>query len=181
MKKILLLIGIFVLFSFNIEACEGDCVVCHPNLVQENGKLDKEHEILLTCKVCHTQEEMEKIDMGSGCGQDCWDCHDIKKVTASKVKEHNGLQKCIDCHVTIDKTMLGDTAAPAFTELPTLDDLMNSSAESEVIEVDESALINEMNKTEKVLVSEEKVEMGLWDKITGLFKSIWQSIVSIFA
>ena len=181
MKRILWFVLTLFIFSMQTEACEGDCVVCHPNLVQEDGKLDKEHEILLTCKVCHTQEEMEKIDMGSGCGQDCWDCHDIKKVTASKVKEHNGLQKCIDCHVTIDKTMLGDTAAPAFSELPTLDDLMNSSAESDVIEVDESALIDEMNNTEKVLVTEEKVEIGLWEKITGFFKSIWQSIVSIFA
>jgi len=191
MKSFLMFIFTMFIFNAYAQACEGDCVVCHPNLVQEDGKLDKEHEILVTCKVCHTQEDMEKIDMGSGCGQDCWDCHDIKKVTASKVKEHNGLQKCIDCHVTIDKTMLGGSSAPTFTELPTLDDLMNSSIENGVVEVNESDMIEEMNKTEEVFVEEvaevqveekiEKSELSILDKISNFFKSIWQSIVSIFA
>ena len=185
MKKILLFMVMFFIFNTATQACEGDCVVCHPNLVKEDGKLDKDHAILVTCKTCHTQEEMEKIDMGSGCGQDCWDCHDIKKVTASKVKEHNGLQTCIDCHVTIDKSMLGGSSTAAFTELPTLDDLMNSKMESTVEEVNESNVIEEMNKTEEVLVVEEvqkveEVEMSVWDKIANFFKSIWQSIVSIF-
>jgi len=186
MKKTLLFIVTLFIFNIYAQACEGDCVVCHPNLVKEDGKLDKEHEILVSCKVCHTQEEMEKIDMGSGCGQDCWDCHDINKVTASNVEQHRGLQKCIDCHLTIDKSMLGDSAAPAFSELPTLDELMGDGVESAVIEVNESDIIEEMNKSEKVqkidvVQIEEKVEMGIWAKISNFFKSIWQSIVSIFA
>jgi hypothetical protein len=181
MKKILWFVLTLFIFSVQTEACEGDCVVCHPNLVQENGKLDKDHEVLVTCKTCHTQEEMEKIDMGSGCGQDCWDCHDIKKVTASNVAEHRGLQKCIDCHVTIDRSMLGGTSAPAFTELPTLDDLMNSSIESGMIEVEETSIIEEMNKSDEVKVVTEHEEMGILDKIANFFKNIWQSIVSIFA
>lgn len=149
MNKFLLLIATLFIFNINAQACEGDCVVCHPNLVKENGKMDKDHAVLVTCKTCHTQEEMEKIDMGSGCGQDCWDCHDIKKVTASKVKQHNGLQACIDCHLTINKDMLGGgSSAPAFSGLSTLDDLMGGSAENKK---EATSTIEEMNKTEKKL------------------------------
>jgi len=184
MKKLLLIVT-FLIFNIYTQACEGDCVVCHPNLVKEDGKLDKDHEILVSCKVCHTQEEMEKIDMGSGCGQDCWDCHDINKVTASNVAEHRGLQKCIDCHLTIDKSMLGGTSAPAFSELPTLDDLMNSS-DSESIEIIESDITEDVQevadaKVEKVIEQkDEDSEIGIWSKISNFFKSIWQSITSIF-
>jgi len=189
MKKRLLLLSILFLFNMYAQACEGDCVVCHPNLVKEDGKLDKDHAILVTCKTCHTQEEMEKIDMGSGCGQDCWDCHDIKKVTASNVEQHRGLQECIDCHVTIDKNMLGGvSSAPAFNELPTLDELMSSSSQTDTAEVNESSVVEEINKTQKQLTSETKkvstepseAEEGLWDTIVNFFKTIWQSIVSIF-
>jgi len=186
MKKLLLIVTFFI-FNMYAQACEGDCVVCHPNLVKEDGKLDKDHEILVSCKVCHTQDEMEKIDMGSGCGQDCWDCHDIKKVTASNVEQHRGLQQCIDCHLTIDKSMLGGTSAPAFSELPTLDDLMSAS-DSETIEVNESDIIEEVQEVSEAKVEEEvltkkneEIEQSTWSKITDFFKSIWQSITSIFA
>ena len=182
MKRAFILSSILFIFTTYTQACEGDCVVCHPNLVQENGKLDKDHAILVTCKTCHTQEEMEKIDMGSGCGQDCWDCHDIKKVTASNVEQHKGLQACIDCHVTIDKSMLGGVSAPAFSELPTLDELMASSATQEVMEVNETNIVEEINKTQKVLTPKnEEVELSIWDKIVNFFKNIWQNIVSIFS
>jgi len=183
MKKFLLLIATIFIVTLTGEACEGDCVVCHPNLVKEDGKLDKDHAVLVTCKTCHTQEEMEKIDMGSGCGQDCWDCHDIKKVTASKVKEHNGLQTCIDCHVTIDKNMFGGTTASAFSDLSTLDDLMGESS-SKTDDINESKVIKEINKTAKKLHQEDEKktpEITIWDKISNFFNSLWASIVSIFA
>jgi len=190
MKYIVAFFLFISIFALSAQACEGDCVVCHPNLVKEDGKLDKEHEVLVTCKTCHTQEDMEKIDMGSGCGQDCWDCHDIKKVTASKVKEHNGLQKCIDCHVTIDKTILGGATTPSFSELPTLDELMGGNIGSDVVEVDEASVVEEINKTVKS--SEEKSEVqvsknaepssvSFWEKVSRFFKNIWQTISSIFA
>jgi len=184
MKKKLLFIAMLFIFNTVTQACEGDCVVCHPNLVKEDGKLDKDHAILVTCKTCHTQEEMEKIDMGSGCGQDCWDCHDIKKVTASKVKEHNGLQTCIDCHVTIDKNMFGGAPVSAFSDLSTLDDLMSESTNSDVVDINESKVIDEINKTsKKVEVTAEKKspEISFWDTISNFFKNLWTSIVSIFA
>ena len=146
MKKVLFAISALFIFNMVAQACEGDCVMCHPKLVDEKGKMDKDHEVLVSCKTCHTQEDMEKIDMGSGCGQDCWDCHDIKKVTASKVKEHNGLQKCIDCHVTLDKNMFSGATGTAFSNLSTLDDLVNDSS-SAVIDVNETKVVNEINKT----------------------------------
>ncbi len=143
MKKILLAIIILFISNISVSACEGDCVMCHPKLIKENGKMDKDHAILVSCKVCHTQEKMEKIDMGSGCGQDCWDCHDIKKVTASKVKQHNGLQKCIDCHVTLDKNMFGGATGTAFSNLSTLDDLVNDSSK----DVNETKVVDDINKS----------------------------------
>jgi len=146
MKNFLLAIAILFISNISLSACEGDCVMCHPKLIKKDGKMDKDHAILVKCKVCHTQEEMEKIDMGSGCGQDCWDCHDIKKVTASKVKEHNNLQKCIDCHVTLDKNMFGGATGTAFSNLGTLDDLVNDSS-SESADINESKVVDEINKT----------------------------------
>ncbi len=146
MKNFLLAIAILFISNISLSACEGDCVMCHPKLIKKDGKMDKDHAILVTCKTCHTQEEMEKIDMGSGCGQDCWDCHDIKKVTASKVKEHNNLQKCIDCHVTLDKNMFGGATGTAFSNLGTLDDLVNDSS-SESADINESKVVDEINKT----------------------------------
>jgi hypothetical protein len=180
MKKFLFLVAMIFIVTINGQACEGDCVVCHPNLVKENGKLDKDHEILVTCKTCHTQEEMEKIDMGSGCGQDCWDCHDIKKVTASKVKEHNGLQTCIDCHLTIDKNIFGGATASAFSDLSTLDDLMNESSSNTSVDVNETMVIEEMNKTE-ISLEKKSLEISFWDTVLNFFKNLWTSIVSIFA
>lgn len=157
MNKFILLLTALSIFTLNSEACEGDCVVCHPNLVKENGKMDKDHAVLVTCKTCHTQEEMEKIDMGSGCGQDCWDCHDIKKVTASKVKEHNGLQACIDCHVTIDKNMLGGASTPAFSKLSTLDDFISGDVK-EIDDVNKSSVVEDINKTDEKLKTQEVIK-----------------------
>ena len=149
MKFFLLAISILFISNMSVSACEGDCVMCHPKLIKENGKMDEDHAILVSCKTCHTQEDMAKIDMGSGCGQDCWDCHDIKKVTASKVKQHNGLQKCIDCHVTLDKNMFGGATGTAFSNLSTLDDLVNDSS-SEVTDINESKVVDDMNKSVEI-------------------------------
>ena len=181
MKKVLLMVIGLSVFNMSLNACEGDCVVCHPKLVKEDGKLDKDHEVLVTCKTCHTQEEMEKIDMGSGCGQDCWDCHDIKKVTASNVAEHRGLQKCIDCHVTIDKGMFGGEPVSAFSQIPTLNSLVGSSiptnptSSTPVVEnVDKNVAViaKELNKT-VIDSKEETKEMGMFDKVKKFFKELW--------
>jgi hypothetical protein len=177
MKKIIVLVISLFIFNMSLNACEGDCVVCHPKLVQEDGKLDKDHEVLITCKTCHTQEEMEKIDMGSGCGQDCWDCHDIKKVTASNVAEHRGLQKCIDCHITLNKNMFGGESVSAFSQMPTLDTLMSSSTTTVVENVDKNVatITEELNKTIAVTEAKkvEQNELTLVEKIEIFFKELW--------
>ena len=180
MKKIIVLM-VLVLASYNsLQACEGDCVLCHPKLVDAKGKMDADHEILITCKTCHTQEEMEKIDMGSGCGQDCWDCHDIKKVTASKVKEHNGLQKCIDCHITLDKNMFGGgESASAFSSMPTLDELMAE----ESVSISSEAIVETLAEPIEVApdTKKEKKEVSVWESIVIFFKTLWQDIVNFFS
>jgi hypothetical protein len=180
MKKIIVLVISLFIFNMSLNACEGDCVVCHPKLVQEDGKLDKDHEVLITCKTCHTQEEIEKIDMGSGCGQDCWDCHDIKKVTASNVAEHRGLQKCIDCHITLNKNMFGGESVSAFSQMPTLDTLMSSSTTTVVENVDKNVatITEELNKTiavteAKKVEQNELKELTLVEKIEIFFKELW--------
>ncbi len=96
----------FISFVFYIElsACEGDCLSCHPKLLDKNGKMDTNHQILSKCKNCHTKKSLSKIDMGTdSCGQDCWQCHDIKKVQKTGIEEHKHLDKCIKCHISIDK------------------------------------------------------------------------------
>lgn len=114
------------------SACSGDCVVCHPKLIKKNGKMDADHQILTQCKNCHIDgTKIEIIDKNASeitlsnirivkykednlsantshteCGDDCWKCHDITKVSRVKIKEHAVLKKCIECHVSIDKNLL---------------------------------------------------------------------------
>ncbi len=122
--RILLAILFLNIFLF---ACEGDCITCHPGLVKKDGKLDKEHQVLKTCVTCHTQEQMSKIDMGGGCGQDCWECHDVKKVSSSGIKEHEGLDKCITCHMKLKKGgfVFESKSSPSMGKPLTLDDLLS--------------------------------------------------------
>ena len=97
MKKIFLIMFV----SVKLFSCSGDCVACHPKLI-ENGDFDNNHMILDTCKKCHTDgtkiiviennnsnevsftikklDENETKESHSACGQDCWKCHDIKNV-----------------------------------------------------------------------------------------------------
>jgi len=181
MKYIFLLLMIFLGIA---NACEGDCVLCHPKLLKENGKLDKEHAILTTCKSCHTQEEMQKIDMGGGCGQDCWECHDIKKVTRSGVLQHKGLQKCIDCHLKLDKNLFSAGSVEPFSEVPTLNDLLaqGEPQSQEESTVKSSQLIQELNESEpkRPEVTHEKKALSFWDKVVDFLGNLWQKLIAIF-
>jgi hypothetical protein len=96
---------ILVLFAYvYLQACESNCVVCHPSLVKKDGKMDSNHAVLTTCVKCHTKKSLEKVDMGlKSCGEDCWKCHDIKKVSQVDIKEHKSLNKCIKCHTSRGK------------------------------------------------------------------------------
>jgi len=181
MKYIFLLLISIIGF---LPACEGDCVLCHPKLIKEDGKLDKEHAILTTCKSCHTQEEMQKIDMGGGCGQDCWECHDIKKVTRSRVMQHQGLQKCIDCHLTLDKNLFGGGSVEPFSATPTLNDLLSSKEEPEggVAEKITKA-VKELNQTKAsstLEVPSREKALSFWEKVVDFFQKLWQKLLTVF-
>jgi len=181
MKYILFL---FLLSLGSLYACEGDCVLCHPKLVKEDGKLDKDHAVLTTCKTCHTQEEMAKIDMGSGCGQDCWECHDIQKVTRSHVPQHQGLQKCIDCHVTLDKNLFGGGSVEPFSATPSLDDLLSqgeSQAPKDLKMIEEVTIeLNETNITAPTSTTKEASHLGFWERLLDFLHNLWQKLLNIF-
>jgi hypothetical protein len=168
----------YILFLFlplmgSLYACEGDCLFCHPKLVKEGGHLDKDHAVLTSCKTCHTQEEMAKIDMGSGCGQDCWECHDIKKVTQSQVPQHQGLQKCIDCHLTLDKNLFGGGTLDPFVATPTLSDFLNK---------EKSVASNNTDPIPQKITqrSSREEESSFWEDLLDFLSSLWQKLRTIF-
>jgi len=133
----------------NVIACSGECVACHPGLIKKNGKMDKDHEILDRCKKCHIDgTKIEIIDKNvseinasnirivkvegnitastshTECGDDCWECHDIRKVSLINIAEHKVLEKCIACHVKIDKDFL-KSGSPSLNN--TLNDILRGS------------------------------------------------------
>jgi len=184
MKKIIFIVLTLFLMNSTLVACEGDCVLCHPKLTELKDDLAKEHEVLVTCKTCHTQEEMEKIDMGNGCGDDCWDCHDINKVVKSNVVQHQGLQKCIDCHVAINKNMWGGEEVGGLSSIATLDDIISTS--ESVTEKNTTSINEELNKSikelnESVDRTSGEDELTIWNQISTFFQALWQKIVNIFS
>ena len=132
------LVNVLILFSLlviKLGACSGDCVACHPSLIKKDGKMDQDHKILEKCKLCHIDgTKIKMFDTNSSehnktgfeivklketnsskekhteCGSDCWQCHDIKKVSKIDISEHKVLGKCIDCHVKIDKSVMNGDA-----------------------------------------------------------------------
>ena len=92
-----------IVSSIALFACDANCVICHPKLV-ENGKLDKNHKILDRCTNCHTAKENEQTH--DACGADCWQCHSINEVNKIDIPEHKALPRCIKCHVSLDKSLL---------------------------------------------------------------------------
>lgn len=58
---------------------------------------------MLECKTCHTEEQMNSVEM-SGCGQDCFACHAPAKLkNPSLSKEHGMIAQCIECHTSLQK------------------------------------------------------------------------------
>ncbi|PID47180.1 MAG: hypothetical protein CR967_05360 [Proteobacteria bacterium] len=99
--------ALVILFATLIFACSGDCVSCHSKLLDKNGKMTTGHEKLVSCKSCHNEKSMENINMGeASCGQDCWECHSMKKVSQSGVKAHEILAECEQCHKNPSKTLI---------------------------------------------------------------------------
>ncbi|RAX52478.1 hypothetical protein CCY99_07480 [Helicobacter sp. 16-1353] len=93
----------FIIIAFQITsfACSGDCTTCHFN-VDYN---DKNHSVMLNCKVCHTDEKLAKLQMQSSCGQDCFACHSVEKINMVKNEEHIALTNCISCHISLKSTL----------------------------------------------------------------------------
>lgn len=93
-----------------LYACVGDCKVCHQNLDYAN---DIRHSPMLECKSCHTDEKMMQIDMGS-CGQDCFTCHDVRKIQAPELAQaHFAINSCIQCHTQMSLSPF-DTGSNVF-------------------------------------------------------------------
>jgi len=104
---IITLILILTVTIINVYACEGDCVKCHPILLK-NSKIDNTHKILKNCKTCHSITTNDLGNMGASCGQDCWDCHNVREVMSitnnkgNVINEHAALNRCITCHVKLE-------------------------------------------------------------------------------
>jgi len=145
MRFFLILAGLFSLLTMDIGACSGECIACHPKLIKKDGKMDDNHKILNRCKNCHRDgTKIEMLDSNQSdrakfnivnvkdlnesthteCGSDCWQCHDIKEVSKINIAEHKVLKKCIECHISVDKSLLG-------TESPSLDNTLKDLLKGE--------------------------------------------------
>jgi len=99
-------IALFSLGYF-VRACEGDCMACHPALEKMKGAAAADHAVLGQCRTCHAKPMRESNTSAAGCGQDCWQCHDIRQVRFIDVPAHRDLERCIECHVSLDRNLFG--------------------------------------------------------------------------
>ena len=113
MIKIFLFI---LIFTFNLFACSGDCMSCHPSL--KNSINQEHHKILTSCISCHTKTPATMVE----CGGDCFSCHSQNKLISSNRIEHKNLSACKTCH--INKEDLFKT--PGINQGSTLIDLLNN-------------------------------------------------------
>jgi hypothetical protein len=85
----LTLASLALLVSAPAFPCGSNCYVCHYRVPN-----DSNHRVIKSCVKCHSNHS----DKGMGsCGQDCFQCHDYKKVMKLS-KEHRVLKKCVACH-----------------------------------------------------------------------------------
>ncbi|OQX60513.1 MAG: hypothetical protein B5M52_00055 [Helicobacteraceae bacterium 4484_230] len=89
-----------VLFAVRLFACTGDCLTCHPKLI-DTIESDERHKPMLTCITCHKAD----TDSMSECGDDCFACHSIEKIEEPNIKEHMVIRGCRDCHMELKKEM----------------------------------------------------------------------------
>lgn len=111
---ILKIITMIFLLHTILFACSGDCASCHFN-VDYNDNI---HNIMLNCRVCHTDEKLAKLQMQGSCGQDCFACHSIEKINLVKNDEHSALTNCVNCHISLKnntlREKLNNNANPLF-------------------------------------------------------------------
>lgn len=88
--------------------CSGDCANCHFKLDYDK---DTRHSPMRECKTCHTEEKMAQVDMGGGCGKDCFACHDVQKVrTPELASSHKVIERCMDCHKNLSQSLFSPTS-----------------------------------------------------------------------
>lgn len=87
-------------------ACTGDCLTCHPKLVPTIHQ-DLRHKPMLTCINCHSANPNAMAE----CGSDCFSCHSIEKIEKPKIKEHDVIRGCRDCHLKMQESAL-DISTP---------------------------------------------------------------------
>lgn len=95
---------IFIIFYVAfaaVFACSGDCASCHFSIDYK----DERHKVMLDCKVCHTESRLNSQMKLASCGQDCFECHDIRTINKVNTKEHTALNTCITCHKHIDNKL----------------------------------------------------------------------------
>ena len=97
------LILIFII-TFDILACTGDCLTCHPKLIPTINE-DLRHKPMLTCIKCHTADPNSMAE----CGDDCFSCHPMSKINKPNIREHDVIQACRDCHVGEDEKVFDNT------------------------------------------------------------------------
>ncbi len=88
--RVLLLWMLAIAVSFG---CSGDCLKCHPVLKKSID--EPRHLVIKWCVECH-KDSSTGVDT---CGQDCFECHDKKRLAASKLPEHRAIKACARCHM----------------------------------------------------------------------------------
>lgn len=83
-----------LILTYTLFACNGDCMSCHPKLM-DGIDTDERHKPMLGCIKCHSPNP-EKM---AQCGNDCFACHSMVKIYEADVDEHDVIQGCRDCHV----------------------------------------------------------------------------------
>ncbi|MEA3372229.1 MAG: hypothetical protein U9Q62_00935 [Campylobacterota bacterium] len=104
MKSIVI---ILTLLMFNLFACTGDCLTCHPNLVPTIHE-DERHKPMLGCIECHTADPNSMAE----CGSDCFSCHPVEKIEQPGIEQHNVIRECRDCHLQLKNEMFGTQPTP---------------------------------------------------------------------
>ena len=114
MKKITL---IFLLLTFKLLACTGDCLTCHPALIP-TIQTDERHKPMLGCINCHSADPNSMAE----CGSDCFSCHTKEKIDKPHVREHDVIESCRQCHMKMKRESF--EAPPSQSKDPLLKDLL---------------------------------------------------------
>jgi len=94
-------------------------MTCHPALLK-NIDSDKRHKPMQTCIKCHSANPEKMAD----CGSDCFACHPVAKIEASRVAEHAVIRECRDCHMKLKTSIQMEMLPKGQSSQPTLRDFL---------------------------------------------------------